>query len=75
MTVPAARFGVCTMRVEVQPEHLLITISANLYLAPGARRAITRPPKSYASIQEALDATQEFLESFGVWHQPGRATR
>lgn len=30
---------------------------------------------SYASSQEELNATQEFLEPFGFWHQPGLTTR
>lgn len=70
MTEQPARFGVCTLRVEVQPEHLLITINTNLYLAPGARRGTTPVQRSYASVREALEATEAFLEAFGTWQEP-----
>lgn len=66
-----ARSGVCTLRVEVQPEHLLITIHTNLYLAPGARRATTPVIRKCASVREALEATEEFLGSFGTWERQG----
>jgi hypothetical protein len=62
-----ARFGVCTLRVEVQPEHLLITVTTSRYLAPGARGALPVRSRSYASVQEALEATERFLDSFGSW--------
>ena len=70
MTVAAARFGVCTLRVEVQPEHLLITVAHHRFLAPGARRALTSQPQSFASVREALHAVELFLESFGAWDEP-----
>lgn len=69
MTEQLARFGVCTVRVEVQPEHLLITIHTNLYLGPGARRATTPVTRTCTSVREALEATEEFLESFGTWEE------
>lgn len=69
MTNPPARFGVCTLRVEVQPEHLLITVTTHRFLAPGARHALPAHSRSYASVREALEITEQFLESFGVWQE------
>lgn len=66
---PSARFGVCTLRVEVQPEHLLVTVTIHRFLAPGARHALPTQSRSYASVSEALGAAEEFLESFGVWRE------
>jgi hypothetical protein len=71
MTEQLGRFGVCTLRVEVQPEHLLITVHTNLYLAPGARRPTTPQIRNCRSVREALEATEEFLESFGTWEKLG----
>ncbi|RZT17540.1 hypothetical protein EV649_5087 [Kribbella sp. VKM Ac-2569] len=71
MNDPPARFGVCTLRVEVQPEHLLITITTSRYLSPGARRGVTAAPHTYASVRDALEVTQQFLESFGTWQDTG----
>lgn len=70
-----ARFGVCTLRVEVQPEHLLITVTIHRFSAPGARHALPSHSQSYASVRQALDATEEFLHSFGVWQESGNGSR
>jgi hypothetical protein len=70
-----ARFGVCTLRVEVQPEHLLITVTTIRFLAPGARRALPVRSRSYTSVREALEATEEFLDSFGTWNDSAANVR
>jgi hypothetical protein len=64
MSVPRSESGVCIVRVEVQPVHLLITVTAkrdldrNLYTAqPGAERHFTDP-------DAAIRAVEEFLRSF-----------
>ena len=71
MTTPPARFGVCTLRVEVQPEHLLITVTTHRFLAPGARHAMPTQSQSYASAHAALEITEQFLASFGLWQESG----
>lgn len=69
MTDSPARFGVCTLRVEVQPEHLLITVTALRFTGPGARQALPPQSRSFASVHEALVATEEFLQGFGSWDE------
>ncbi len=64
MTEPRPRFGVCTIRVEVQPEHLLVTLTATRFLGPGGRRAVPGRPEHFASADGALLAAAEFLDSF-----------
>ena len=75
MTSEPARSGVCTLRVEVQPEHLLITVTIHRFLAPGARQALPSQSDSYASVREALGAAEEFLQSFGVWQESANGPR
>jgi hypothetical protein len=75
MIDPPARFGVCTLRVEVQPEHLLITLTTSRFLAPGARRGLPVRSRSFASVREALEATEQFLDSFGTWNEPASPIR
>jgi hypothetical protein len=55
--------------VEVQPEHLLITVTTHRYAAPGARHAFISPTRHFATAEEALEAAGEFLDSFGVWEE------
>jgi hypothetical protein len=64
MPARKAESGVCIVRVEVQPVHLLITITINrdldrnLYAArPDAERHFTDP-------DDAIRAVEEFLRSF-----------
>jgi hypothetical protein len=64
-----AMFGVCTLRAEVQPEHLLITITTSRSLESSAQRRFTSRPKTVASIREALAITEQFLLSFAVWEE------
>lgn len=60
-------FGVCTLRVEVQPEHLLITITTCHSPDAGAQRVFTSRPRRVASAEEALASAGEFLASFVRW--------
>ena len=60
-------FGICTLRVEVQPEHLLITITTSRALHPSAQRTVISRPRTVASVREALAVTEEFLQSFAMW--------
>lgn len=64
-----AMFGVCTLRVEVQPEHLLITITTSRALDTSAQRTHVSRPKAVASTRDALELTEDFLLSFGVWQE------
>ncbi|MFH8251246.1 hypothetical protein ACH3VR_12820 [Microbacterium sp. B2969] len=64
-----AMFGVCTLRVEVQPEHLLITITTSRSLDASAQRFFISRPRRVASTREALELTEDFLHSFGVWQE------
>lgn len=71
-----AMFGVCTLRAEVQPGHLLITITTSRAFEASAQRTYVSRPRSVASVKEALAITEEFLASFGVWREaPGDAAR
>ncbi|MET0830136.1 MAG: hypothetical protein ABWY26_11480, partial [Microbacterium sp.] len=58
-----AMFGVCTLRVEVQPEHLLITITTSRALDASAQRTLVSRPKAVASTRDALELTEDFLLS------------
>jgi hypothetical protein len=62
-------FGVCTLRAEVQPEHLLITITTSRALESSAQRTFISRPKTVASIRDALALTEQFLQSFGIWQE------
>ncbi|SEI82294.1 hypothetical protein [Demequina mangrovi] len=62
-------FGVCTLRVEVQPEHLLITITTSRSTDASAQRFFVSRPRSVASTREALELTEDFLQSFGLWEE------
>jgi hypothetical protein len=64
-----AMFGVCTLRAEVQPEHLLITITTSRALDASAQRTFISRPRTVASVRDALAITEEFLQSFAVWEE------
>ena len=63
-------FGVCTLRAEVQPEHLLITVTTSRALESSAQRTFVSRPRSVASVREALALTEQFLQSFAIWQEP-----
>ncbi len=62
-------FGVCTLRAEVQPEHLLITITTSRALESSAQRTFVSRPKTVVSIRDALAITEQFLQSFAIWQE------
>ncbi len=62
-------FGVCTLRAEVQPEHLLITITTSRALESSAQRTFISRPRTVASVRDALAITEQFLQSFAVWQE------
>ncbi|MGC3992784.1 MAG: hypothetical protein QM779_01420 [Propionicimonas sp.] len=68
MTGPTM-FGVCTLRAEVQPEHLLITITTSRALESSAQRTFVSRPRTVASVRDALAITEQFLLSFAVWEE------
>jgi hypothetical protein len=65
-------FGICTLRAEVQPEHLLITITTSRALEASAQRTFVSRPRTVASVRDALTITEQFLLSFAVWEEPAR---
>ncbi len=65
-------FGVCTLRAEVQPEHLLITITTSRALESSAQRTFVSRPRAVASVRDALAITEQFLLSFAVWEETAR---
>lgn len=64
-----AMFGVCTLRAEVQPEHLLITITTSRALDASAQRTFISRPRTVASVRDALAITEQFLQSFAIWEE------
>lgn len=59
-------FGVCTLRAEVQPGHLLITITTCRALEASAQRTYISRPKTVVSLREALGIAEQFLNSFAT---------
>ena len=53
------------MRIEVQPEHLLITVTTNKNIDRHMYSARSDLPQHFASPEEALEAAAEFLRQFG----------
>lgn len=62
-------FGVCTLRAEVQPGHLLITITTCRALEASAQRTYISRPKTVVSLHEALAIAEQFLSSFASWQE------
>lgn len=65
-----AMFGVCTLRAEVQPGHLLIRVTLSRSLDSSVRHTLATTPTTVTSIEEALSVTEQFLRSFGQWREP-----
>lgn len=68
-------FGVCTLRAEVQPEHLLITITTCRALEASAQRTYISRPRTVVSMREALSIAEQFLSSFTTWRDPPPSDR
>ena len=64
MSAHQAESGVCIVRVEVQPEHLLITVTTNRTIGRSMYTARSEPAGRFADPDDALRAVAEFLGSF-----------
>ena len=60
-----AESGVCIVRVEVQPAHLLITVMTNGNLDRNLHPVASRPERHFTDPDDALQAVADFLRSFG----------
>jgi hypothetical protein len=56
--------GVCIIRVEVQPGHLLITVTTNRNLDGGPRPVMSTPGRRFTDPDHALRVVADFLRSF-----------
>jgi hypothetical protein len=64
MSAQQPQSGVCIIRVEVQPEHCLITVTMNRNTGRNIYPARPGPEQHFAEPSEALQAVADFLESF-----------
>lgn len=64
MSPPKLQSGVCIVRVEVQSEHCLITITMNRNIGRNIYPARPGPEQHFADPDEALQAVADFLQSF-----------
>jgi hypothetical protein len=56
--------GICIVRVEVQPDHLLITVTTNRNLDRSLRPVTSDPGRRFTDPGDALRAVADFLRSF-----------
>lgn len=56
--------GICIVRVEVQPGHLLITVTTNRDLDRNLRPATSDSGRRFTDPGDALQAVGDFLRSF-----------
>lgn len=66
MPSPPAPSGVCILRVDLQPQGLVITLTVNRDIG----NAPTEPAVHFSDVTEATAAVVEFLESFRRAGQP-----
>jgi bisphosphoglycerate-dependent phosphoglycerate mutase len=64
MRASDARAGVCIVRVEVQADHLLITVTTNQALNRDLYSASAGDVRKFTEPQRALEAVAEFLRSY-----------
>jgi hypothetical protein len=64
MSARKAESGVCVVRVEVQAEHLLITVTTNLALDRNLYTARPDAERHFTDPDDAVRAVAEFLRSF-----------
>ena len=64
MSSRRAKSGVCVVRAEVQPEHLLITVAVKLSSGRSLYPVGSDQERHYADPDAALAAVAEFLGSF-----------
>ena len=72
MAVSSARAGICIVRVEVQEDHLLITVTINRALNRDLYSATAGDVRKFTEPELALGAVAEFLRSYGTTG-PGRS--
>ena len=63
--------GVCIIRIEAQPDHLLITVSTNRNIADTVHSARSKRVMQFADPDEALPFVAAFLQSFSPLARPG----
>ena len=64
MSASKAESGVCIVRVEVQAEHLLITVTTNRNVGSNVYPASPIAERHFADPDDATGAVAEFLRSF-----------
>lgn len=64
MSARKAESGVCIVRVEVQPGHLLITVTTNRDLSRNLYTALPDAERHFTDPGDAIQAVAEFLRSF-----------
>jgi hypothetical protein len=60
----APEVGVCILRIEAQPEHVLITLTTNQTIDRNLYSARSEPPQHFSNAEDALEAAAEFLRLF-----------
>jgi len=63
MRTQRGKAGVCVVRVERQPGHLLITLTANRDLDRNLRSTRPDPPRRFTDAEDAASAVADFLRS------------
>jgi hypothetical protein len=58
------RVGVCIVRVEAQPDHLVITITTNRNLDRNLYSARPDPARRFSEPEDAIHAVVQFLRTF-----------
>ena len=64
MSSRRAESGVCIVRVEVQPSHLLITVTSDRSLGRNLHPASPDPARHFTDPDDALQAVADFFRSF-----------
>lgn len=64
MSSRQAESGVCIVRVQVQPGHLLITVTTDRSLGRNLRPAAPDPARHFTDPDDALRAVADFLHLF-----------
>lgn len=66
MSAREAESGICIVRVEVQPGHLLITVTAERNIGRHLHAARSSSEQHFAEPDAALQAVADFLRPFTV---------
>jgi hypothetical protein len=57
--------GVCILRIEAQPDHLIITVTTNRNLDRNLFSARPEPMQRFSDPDEVIEAVAQFLRFFG----------